>query len=315
MKISHQQVYENIATMLNAGIDLKKTLHTSVNGAVRELHDAVIVIEKSVGKGSTLSGAFKKHPKIFPVFDRALIEAGEKSGRLPEVFQSLADWYRLKARMLLIIKSGLMRPFLTLTAAAFIIPFPVIITSIGRYIFSVILLLMVFYFPPLTLVILYQKLHDQGSFRAFLDKIYLKIPVVGNTIWNLSLGRYCFGFLMLYESGVPVDKCAQIAAELCGNSVISGMVAGGKCSAQQGNPVSSGFSRELPHDFLSIWKVGEESGRIGETLKKLHEKMLKRAEYNFMEISRWIPRLVSALIAVFFIWYILKNAYVFGPGI
>ena len=88
MPISYQQVYENIATMLNAGIDLTKTLHTSVKGADSELHDAVISIEKSVAKGDTLTRAFSRHTKLFPLFDRALIEAGEKSGRkisFPEV--------------------------------------------------------------------------------------------------------------------------------------------------------------------------------------------------------------------------------------
>lgn len=315
MAISHQQVYENIATMLNAGVDLKKALHTSVNGAGRELRDAVISVEKSVGKGGTLNRAFSRYPKIFPAFDRALIDAGEKSGRLPEIFQALADWYRLKTRMMLIIKSGLTRPFFSLAAAAFIMPFPTVLTSTGKYIFSVILLLMVFYGPPVTLVILYRKLNEHGSFRVFLEKFLLKIPIAGKAVWNLSLGRYCFGFRMLFESGIPIDKCAQIAADLCGNSVISGMVADGKQNAQQGNPVSSGFSRELPEDFISIWRVGEKSGRLGGTLKKLHEKMLERAEYNFIELSRWIPRLISALIALFFIWYILKSWNVFGPGI
>lgn len=315
MTISHQQVYENIATMLNAGVDLKKALHASVNGAGRELHDAVIAVEKSIGKGNTLISAFTRYPKTFPAFDRALIDTGEKSGRLPEMFQSLADWYRLKMRMLLIIKSGLTRPFLSLTAAAFVMPFPVIITSMSKYIYSVILLLMIFFLPPVTIVILYKKLHRKGAYRVFIEKASLKIPLVRNAVRNLELGRYCFGFRMLFDSGVPVAKCAQIAADLCGNSVISYMLSGGKKSAKLGNPVSSGFSGDLPDEFLSIWKVGEESGRLGETLKKLHEKLLERAEHNYIDISRWIPRIVSAVVALFFIWYILSKASVFGPGI
>ena len=304
-----------MATMLNAGIDLKKALHTSVKGAIQELFDAVIAIEKSVSKGNTLTRAFSMHLKQFPSFDRTLIEAGEKSGRLPEIFQSLADWYRLKTRMFLIIRSGLMRPFLTLTAAAFIMPLPVIMTSISKYAFFVILLLMIFYIPPVTIVILYQKLHKKGDFRILIEKTLLKIPIVRKAIWNLELGRYCFGFWMLFESGVLIDKCAQAATDLCGNSVISDMLSGGIRSSQQGSPVSSGFSRELPEDFLAIWKVGEESGRLSETLKKLHEKLLEKAEYNFLELSRWIPRLVSALVALFFIWYILKSWHVFVPKV
>ncbi len=315
MAISHQQVYDNIATMLNAGVDLTTSLNTSANGAEKKLHDAVMTIKKSAAKGKTISSAVVRYPKIFPAFDRALIDAGEKSGRLPEIFQSLADWYRLKTRMMLIIKSGLTRPVLSLTAAAFIMPFPLIMTSVSKYLVYVISLLALFFVPPVLLVIAYNKIPEHGSLRALPEKTLLKIPVAGKAMWNLTLGRYCFGFRMLFESGLPIEKCARVATDLCGNSVIADMLAGGEESAQQGNPVSSGFSRELPFDFLSIWRVGEESGRLGETLKKLQENFLTNAEQNFIFLSRLIPRLVSTLVALFFIWHILKSWHVFGPGV
>jgi type II secretory pathway component PulF len=316
MIIHYQQVYEQIATMLNAGLDLKKALHTAADVSNRELHDAIIAVGRSIERGDTLARALARQQKIFPLPDRTLIDAGEKSGRLPEVFEALADWYRFKDRLLMIMKSGLMRPFITLTAAAFIMPAPTIFSdSMGAYISSVLLLLVVFYIPPTLIFVLYRKSDKQGSFRLFIDKLFLKIPLAGSALRNMALGRYCFGFWMLFESGVAIDKCAQIATELCGNSVISAMVTGGGRSAQQGSPVSKGFSSELPDDFLAIWKVGEESGRLGETLRRLYEKQIEKAEYYFKELSSWGVRLVSALVGLVIIYYILKNASVFVPKI
>ena len=123
---------------------------------------------------------------------------------------------------------------------------------------------------------------------------------------TLALGRYCFGFWMLFESGIPVEKCAKIATDLSGNTLISAMVAGGSESAQQGNPVSSGFSSELPGDFLSIWKVGEKSGRLSQTLTKLYKKQIELAENAFLELSRWLPSLVWALVMIYFAYYIIS---------
>ena len=111
---------------------------------------------------------------------------------------------------------------------------------------------------------------------------------------------------MLFESGVPIEKCAQIATDLSGNTLISEMVAGGSKSAQQGNPVSSGFSSELPGDFLSIWKVGEESGRLSQTLTKLYKKQIELAENSFLELSQWLPRLVWSLVMIYFAYYIIS---------
>jgi len=314
MTISHQQVYESIATMLNSGLDIKKSLHTSVNGADKELHDAVIAVKKSAEKGDTLARAFIKQSRVFPLMDRTLVDVGEKSGRLPDVFQSLADWYRFKTQILMIIKSGLMRPILLLVAAAFIIPLPTIFTdSIGKYIFSVFILLTIFFLPACSGLYIYLNSGEQSNFRKFTEKISLRIPLVGNALWNLSLGRYCFGFWMMFESGVPVEKCTQIAADLCGNHVVAKMLAGATKSVKQGNPVSDGFSSELPGDFISIWKVGEESGRLGETLIKLYKKQIEKAEYCFLELSQWIPRAVYALVVLFFVWYILGNVSVFIP--
>lgn len=307
MTISYQQVYDSIATMLDSGLDIKKALQTSAIDAKKELHDALIKVGKSVEKGETLAKAFRKHPVVFPIMDRTLIDVGESSGRLPGVFKSLAEWYRFKAKILMIIKGGLRKPVGNLLAAAFIMPVPSLFSeSAGNYLMSVLKLLIIFFGPASALVILYIKSGEQGSFRLFIEKMAFKIPLVGKAMRTLALGRYCFGFWMLFESGVPIEKCAQIATDLSGNTLISKMVTGGSNSARQGNPVSSGFSPELPDDFLAIWKVGEESGRLSQTLTKLYKKQIELAENSFLELSQWLPRLVWALVMIYFVYHIIS---------
>lgn len=307
MTISYQQVYDSIATMLDSGLDIKESLNTSAKGAKNELHDAIIAVKKSVEKGDTLARAFRKQSRVFPLMDRTLVEVGESSGRLPDVFKSLADWYRFKAKIIMIIKAGLRKPIGNLLAAAFIMPLPLLFSdSSGSYPLSVMKLLLIFFGPAFAIVILYMKSGEQGGFRLFVEKMVFKLPLAGNAMRTLALGRYCFGFWMLFESGIPVEKCAQIATDLSGNALVSEMVAGGSDSARQGAPVSSGFSSELPADFLSIWKVGEKSGRLSQTLTKLYKKQIELAENSFLELSQWLPRLVWSLVMIYFAYHIIS---------
>lgn len=63
-----------------------------------------------------------------------------------------------------------------------------------------------------------------------------------------------------------MSQCAETAAGLCGNAEVASMLAGGAESAKAGNPVSEGFSENLPSDFLALWRTGEQTGRLSEIL-------------------------------------------------
>ena len=292
MKTSHEEVYGSLATLLDAGLDLKRALRSSVVKGNGDLHDAILATVKSIGRGTTLAGALAKQPEVFPLSDRAMIEVGEKSGRLPEAFRALAEWYRLKAQLWRIMKSGLTRPLLSIHIAAFILPIRRLFLgqTWDEYILSVFSFLMIFYVPTAALIVLYRWSGKQGGFRRLLDGVLSKVPVLGNALRDIALGRYCFGFWTLFVSGFPMPRCAGMAADLSGNAVVSAMVVGGRESARQGKPISRGFSSKVPHDFLALWAVGEESGRLEQTVRHLYEKRIEEGEYYLREFFRWLPR-------------------------
>jgi len=308
MKISQLEVYRRLAALSTAGFDLERALQTSIVEGNGARHDAVIAVAISIRRGTTLSRALAKHPEVFPLSDRAMIEAGEKSGRLPEVFTALAEWYELKAQLWRIIKSGMGRPLLSIHAAAFIIPIHMVFMDLWlEYILSVLFFLMIFYVPAGGMISLYRGSDKHGSFRRLLDRALLKMPILGKGLRDIALARYCFGFWTLFTSGFPIPRYAEIAADLSGNAEVSAMLYGGRESAQQGKPISKGFSLELPRDFLVLWEVGEESGRLDQTLRHLYEKRIERGEFYLKEFSRWLPRMIYFLVVIVIIYYLLSE--------
>jgi len=112
---------------------------------------------------------------------------------------------------------------------------------------------------------------------------------------------------MLIKAGVPITDCAERAASAAGNAVVTDLVKPAAVSAKAGNPVSDGFPPKLPKDFLEIWRVGEETGKLDDVTKRLADGNAEAAEFWFTEFARWLPRLIYCLICLLMIYYIIVN--------
>ena len=295
--MKHQQVYDGLANMISAGISLKAALHTSVAKGSGAVHNAVIAVANAIESGSTLAAAIAKHPRVFPRFDTAVIEVAEMSGRLPEALHALAKWYGLKLRIWHILQSGFAYPVIVLHAGAFILPLPLLFQerALVDYLFAVFSTLFYLYLPVGVIVVIFKLTRGNNPFRRVLDSALLMVPLLGKALLNLAFGRYCFGFLMLYQCGIPMEKTAGFAAGLTGNAAVSAMLEGGVQSVRRGLPVSKGFSPAVPLDFMALWITGETTGRLEETLEKLYEDRMEVGQHYLRQFARWLPRVIYAV--------------------
>ena len=298
MTVKHQQVYDGLANMVSAGINLKAALHTSVTKSSGALHNAVLKVANAIESGSTLAAAIAKHPRVFPRLDTAVIEVAEMSGRLPEAFHALAKWYGLKIRIWHILISGFTYPAIVLHAGAFILPLPLLFQgqALVTYLLAVFSTLFYLYLPIGVIFVIFKLTRGNNPFRRVLDSLLLMVPLLGKALHNLAFGRYCFGFLMLYQCGIPMEKTARFAADLTGNAAVSAMLEGSVQSVRQGMPVSKGFSSAVPKDFKALWITGETTGRLEETLQKIYEDRIDVGQFYLKQFARWLPRVVYAII-------------------
>jgi type II secretory pathway component PulF len=105
-----------------------------------------------------------------------------------------------------------------------------------------------------------------------------------------------------------------MAAAGTGNVVVAELFEPGTASAKAGNPVSAGFATQLPAEFISIWRVGEETGELDNVTKRLADGNGQAAEFMFGEVAQWFPRLVYLLVAILIIAYIIRNLGIIMSG-
>ena len=297
--------------MLDAGVPVQRSLNTLTPGLKPRLQKAFLALADGVAQGNPLAETMVLHPEVFKPVDIMIVEVGEKSGNLPDLIALLSKWHEMSARMLKRMISGLLLPILVLTIAAFVFPLPAFVLgelSLTSYLFQVVSILMLFWVPAGIIVLIVRMTPRTGQARKVLDKIVLRIPVLGSAFHRLAIGRFCWAFHMLCKAGVPYSESVDMAVSVTGNLVVADLFRPAAKSVQAGELMSEGLSKKLPFELVEMWKTGEETGRLDDISKRLADNYSEQAELWFAEFTRWFPRFVYFLICIMLIIMILKLA-------
>jgi type II secretory pathway component PulF len=310
--------YHNLSIMLEAGIPVFRAFTTTAQTSKGRLRHAFSAVAQKISKGESLVEAMLKYPKVFAPLDITLIEAADLSGKLPESLMLLSRWYDFRRHLRGVITSGLMLPFVLINVTAFIGPLPALLLGkIGliHYIIEAIGTLALFYLPFTIILAILRLTPSAGLSRRLLDAFTLRIPLLGRAVRQLALTRFCRVFNMLYKVGVPITQSAQKATGLTGNWTMTKLLKGGAESAQAGNMVCDGFSNKLPIEFLSLWRIGEETGELDNTVNRLADTTGQTAERLLFEFSQWLPRVIYWLVSIVIIIQIFRGAAAIGSHI
>jgi type II secretory pathway component PulF len=303
--------YHNLANMLDAGVPVQRSLNTLIPGLKGRLQKAFLAMADGVAQGNPLSETMILHTKVFDPVDIMLVEVGETSGNLPDMIALLSKWHEMSARMLKRLISGLLLPVLVLTIAAFVYPLPSFVLGgfeVKPYLFKVMQILMLFWVPAGIIFLIIRTTPRTGPARRVLDKIVLRIPVLGSAVHRLAIGRFCWAFHMLCKAGVPYNESVDMALSVTGNAVIADQFAPAAESVKAGNLMSEGFSKKLPLELVEMWKTGEETGMLDDISKKLADNYSEQAESWFAHFTYWFPRFVYFLICILLIRMIFALA-------
>ena len=294
--------------MLDAGLPITRTLQTiHKQGKYGRLFKK---IEAEVAAGNSLADAVNVHKRSFQQIDRILIEVGEETGQLAEMFGELSQWYSFRQRLNRVMRSGMILPLLCIHIMAFVVPaVPCALNGFDMSIYytGVIDILLLFYIPATVIFGIILFTPKNGPLRTLFDMILMCIPVLGKAIRELELSRYSKVFSIAYKAGIPIVNSARMATDVVMNFVMRQKLKDAAEKAKLGDVMSSGFSKSLPGEFLQLWQVGEESGNLDDSARRLGDMHAYNAEIRFTIIAQWVPRLFYGIVACVMIYHIFKG--------
>lgn len=300
-----------LSTMIGAGLSILVSLRIiadqSADKALREVIDGVI--DRLEG-GEALSEAFQHHIPTIPPLMVHMIEAGEVGGILEEVFVRMAEQFDRESTLNEKVKSAMVYPKIVITAAAAMVVFLVVrILPTFMILFSQfdvelpLITRAVIAFGDFTrgnlgtllalvaaIYIALKMLPKTAWGRARLDRLVLKVPVLGDLYLKRSMARFTRTLATLLESGVPILTALRVAERTLDNWVLEQSVERARENVRAGRTLSGPLREDghFPRMIVEMTAVGEETGALDVML-------YKAADFYEQETAHTVDRLTSLL--------------------
>jgi type II secretory pathway component PulF len=290
------ELYHQVAQLANAGVGLLQTLEALRRSPPAHAFRAPLArLRDRIEQGATFADALRSTGRWLPSFDLALLEAGEKSGRLPGCFKLLGDYYAERARLLREMIANLLYPVFLIHAAVFILPFPGLFLSgdVFAYLSQTLGVLLPLYLVVLLLILAAQGRHGE-RWRAFIEAALRPIPVLGSARADLALARLTIALEALVNAGVSIIAAWEMAAAASGSPRLRRVVNGWRPQLELGQTPAElvTASGAFPEIFANLYHTGEISGQVDDTLRRLHVLYQESASRKLRLLAEWLPRLV-----------------------
>ena len=301
-----------LATMLKAGIPIVQALGIVGQGNENlSMRDLLSKIKTDVEIGDSLTQALRKNPEQFDDLFCNLIEAGERGGVLEALLDKIAIYKEKSESMKKKIKKALTYPISVIAVAfivsiillVFVVPvFDDLFKSFGAdlpaftkmvvamskwmqaywWMASVILVAISFTF------MFCKKRYE--SFNYFLDKIILKVPVIGAIIRKSAIARFSRTLATMSTAGVPLVEALDAAAGTCGNRLFRDSILKVRDEVMTGQRLQDALRESglFPHMVIQMISIGEESGALDELLSKV-------ADFYEEEVDNLVDNLSSLM--------------------
>ena len=312
------ELYHQLGIMLTAGITLPQALEQAQRNAPRALRPTIRKLLEALREGFTLTDALGQLGRWIPSFDAALLEAGERSGRMDASFKLLALYYRERAQMARQMISDLLYPLFIFHFAAFLFPFIEWFKTSDtlRFVVTVLGILVPIYGVAFFIVYACQGRHGE-RWRSLIESFLRPVPVLGAARRFLALARLSAALEALLNAGVPIIDGWELAATASGSPALRRTVLGWRGSLEQGSTPSELVSRAsaFPELFASLYHTGEISGKLDETLLRLHTLYQDEGSRKLRAVATWSPKLLYLGVMLIVAWKIISfYSGIYGPG-
>lgn len=315
------QFTRQLSTMITAGLTLVESLGILRQQLKRQaLLKLITQIEEEVRGGKSFTEALEKHPKVFPPIYMALVKAGEASGKLDIILTRLADTleksreFRGKVQGALIypaivvggmvivslIVMTVVVPRLTSLYKEFGVSLPLptqILIGLSNILINWWWLLI---FLSVITVVGFLKWRQTFLGAHVLAIIALKMPIFGPVIRESTLVEATRTLSMLVDGGVPILTALEISQDATGNILYKEALNQAAKMVEKGFPLSEPLTSNdlFPPILGQMVGVGEQTGKLGESLFKLSRFFETEAESAIRNLTTMIEPLIMVVLGL-----------------
>jgi len=309
-----------LATMMKSGVPIVMALEIIGNGQKNpKMKNLVDDLRIELESGSSIYEAMSKHPVQFDELYRNLVRAGESSGALETVLDTIATYKENIETIKGKIKKALFYPAAIIGVAilvcgvlmVYVVPifkeqfasFGADLPAFTALVFGFSDILVTWWWLALIVAL--------AAFTAFMyvykrspklqhtvDRLMLKIPVIGQVLHNSAIARFARTLAVTFKAGVPLVEAMDSVAGATGSRVYTDAVYLMRDDVSVGYPLNVAMKQVniFPHMVVQMTAIGEEAGALDTMLYKVAEFYEEEVNNAVDAISSLIEPFIMVII-------------------
>lgn len=312
-KINQTQIEEitsQLALLLRSGLKIDRAIEVLANNTANtQLRTLLQHLLNTVSHGGQLSSALEEHKNIFSTLYCEMVKIGESSGRLPEVFDRLAENLMFQRELAKKITQAMVYPafIMAVCSLALVAIFNFVVPSMSGLFESLTELPVYteilintsswvqryqFYLLMALILAIATVIHSIGKpwFNDFLTRTLELLPLTRNALYQVERIRYSGAMALMLESGVDLATSMAMAARTVKANGIKSQLIKSQQLVSQGQSLSQSLTGIPIFDSisLSLLQVGEESGQLGRVFTEVNRRSRSAFE-------SWVLKLTTML--------------------
>jgi len=310
-----------LSTLIGAGVPLVEALSALAEQVeTARLKGVIGKIRDRVNEGSTLGDAMAQAGTFSDLYV-GMVHAGEAGGALEQVLARLAEYLESEVRLRNKVGSILIYPSVMFGFALIVVG--VLVTVVLPQITELLASLnqpLPFYTRAiiemarfmksywwavaaalLAVAILIRAVLRTQAGRASVDRMKLRLPVVGRTVRLLAISRFTRTLSTLLAGGLPIVRALDTAKHVANNVVLGAAIDAARDSVTEGQSLAQPLraSGEFPPIVVHMVEVGERSGELEAMLEKVAQTYEDQVETSVTRLTALLePMLILLMVGI-----------------
>lgn len=310
-----------MATMIVAGLTLPEALSILRAQTTNKTFGKVLSdIEHQITSGGNFADALSRYPMYFTPIYISLIRAGEASGLLDKVLTRLADTLEQQREFRGKIVGAMIYPIIIVVGMIAVVSIMMVVVmpkltelykdfnielpASTQFLIMLSNFLVNFWWLVIILAIAagigFRRWHKTPLGEQIVDSLLLKIPIFGDLQKKIILVEFTRTLSMLISSGIHILDALRILKNSLGNVLFRNDIDDITKKVEKGFSLGDTFAqyKEFPVIVSQMMKVGEETGKIDDTLLKLSVYFQSESEARVKGLTTAIEPIIMVVLGV-----------------
>ncbi|MBF7142916.1 MULTISPECIES: type II secretion system F family protein [Pseudomonas] len=311
-----------MATMMRAGVPLLQSFDIIAEGVDKpSMRELVLELKNEVAAGNSFASSLRKKPEYFDDLYCNLVNAGEQAGALETLLDRVATYKEKTEALKAKIKKAMTYPIAVLVVAGIVsaillikvVPqfqqvfqgFGAELPAFTQMVINLSEALQNWWYiilPALFGVgLVFRSAYKKNvKFRDTIDRLLLKMPIVGQILYKSSVARYARTLSTTFAAGVPLVEALDSVAGATGNVVFRTAVNQVRQDVSTGMQlnVSMRATGTFPSMAIQMTSIGEESGALDEMLGKVANYYEEDVDNAVSNLTTLMEPMIMAVLGV-----------------